>query len=326
MRALVWDGTRTSVVERPSPDPRPGWATVRVALAGVCNTDLEIARGYMGFRGVLGHEFVGTVADGPTQWQGRRVVGEINFACGACERCDAGLGRHCATRSVMGIQDADGAFAEYLALPITNLHPVPATLPDEVAVFCEPLAAACEILEQVELVPDQQCTVLGDGKLGLLIAQVLDAAGAHVLCVGRHAEKLAILRKRGIETKLVQDWLPRHANSADLVVEATGRAQGFQLAVEATRPRGTLVLKSTLAETRDIDLAPVVIDEIHIVGSRCGPFPPALSALAQSRIDVSSLVSQRFDLADAADALAAAAQPGAGKVLIDCRDRGSEAG
>ena len=226
----------------------------------------------------------------------------------------------------MGIQDADGAFAEYLALPITNLHPVPATLPDEVAVFCEPLAAACEILEQVELVPDQQCTVLGDGKLGLLIAQVLDAAGAHVLCVGRHAEKLAILRKRGIETKLVQDWLPRHANSADLVVEATGHAQGFQLAVEATRPRGTLVLKSTLAETRDIDLAPVVIDEIHIVGSRCGSFPPALSALAQSRIDVSSLVSQRFDLADAADALAAAAQPGAGKVLIDCRDRGSEAG
>jgi threonine dehydrogenase-like Zn-dependent dehydrogenase len=325
MRALVWDGSEARVVERPSPDPRPGWATVRVALAGVCNTDLEIARGYMGFRGVLGHEFVGTVADGPAQWHGRRVVGEINFACGACERCDAGWSRHCASRSVMGIQDADGAFAEYLAVPIANLHPVPTALPDEVAVFCEPLAAACEVLEQVELIPEQHCTVLGDGKLGLLIAQVLDAAGARVLCVGRHAEKLAILRERGIETMLLQDWLPRHANSADLVVEASGRAEGFELAVEATRPRGTLVLKSTVAKRRDIDLTPVVVDEIHIVGSRCGPFPAALSALAQSRIDVRSLVSQRFDLAHAAEALAAAARPGAGKVLIDCSERGSAA-
>ena len=323
MRALVWDGAAARVVERETPDPRPDWATVRVALAGICNTDLEIARGYMGFRGVLGHEFVGTVAEGPAEWQNRRVVGEINFACGACERCDTGLGRHCAARSVMGIQGADGAFAEYVAVPVANLHRVPDILPDEVAVFCEPLAAACEILEQVALTPDQSCTVLGDGKLGLLIAQVLAAAGARVLCVGRHSEKLAILRKRGIATELLSKWLTQHVDSADLVVEATGRAEGFRLALEATRPRGTLVLKSTVAETPNVDLSPVVIDEIHIVGSRCGPFPSALEALLKSSVDVRPLVSRRFDLAQGVEALEAASRPGAGKMLIDCKEPGS---
>jgi threonine dehydrogenase-like Zn-dependent dehydrogenase len=318
MRALVWDGTRARVSERAEPRPESGWAVVRVTLAGVCNTDLEIARGYMGFRGVLGHEFVGQVAQGPEEWMGRRVVGEINFACGSCESCRSGLGRHCPGRSVMGIAGADGAFAEYVAVPVANLHAVPDSVADEVAVFCEPLAAAYEILEQVPVANEPSCTVMGDGKLGLLIAQVLDAAGVRVLAVGRHDEKLRILRDRGIETLRLSDWLPRHENSADLVVEATGRAEGFRLAVEATRPRGTLVLKSTVAEMPNVDLAPVVINEIQIVGSRCGPFAPALAALEQAAVDVLPLVTQRFSLDRAEGALEAAATAGAGKILIDC--------
>lgn len=318
MRALVWDGTEARVSERPEPRPESGWAILRVALAGVCNTDLEIARGYMGFRGVLGHELVGRVADGPDEWQGRRVVCEINFACGSCDSCRAGLGRHCPSRSVMGIAGADGAFAEYVVVPVANLHAVPDGMPDEVAVFCEPLAAACEILEQLPDVVGQHCTVMGDGKLGLLIAQVLDAAGAHVLAVGRHDDKLGILRKRGIETTTLAAWLPGHANSSDLVVDATGRSDGFRLALEATRPRGTLVLKSTVAERASVDLAPIVIDEIQIVGSRCGPFAPALAALEHSQIDVRSMLSKRLPLSESDAALSAAAEPGAGKVLIDC--------
>jgi len=318
MRALVWDGTQARVSDHPKPNLEAGWAIVRVALAGVCNTDLEIARGYMGFRGVLGHEFVGRVSQGPDEWSERRVVGEINFACGTCQSCRAGLGRHCPSRRVMGILNADGAFAEYLAVPIANLHAVPDEVPDEAAVFCEPLAAAGEILEQVAVTSDQQCTVLGDGKLGLLIAQVLQAAGLRVLAVGKHDEKLSILRARGIDTATLDAWLPGHAKSADLVVEATGRAEGFRLALAATRPRGTLVLKSTVAEMPSVDLAPIVIDEINIVGSRCGPFAPALAWLAQTKVDVLSLVSHRFALERAADALAAAATPGAGKMLIDC--------
>ncbi len=320
MRALVWNGTQAKVEERPEPRCESGWAIVRVALAGICNTDLEIARGYMGFRGVLGHEFVARVTQGPDEWLGRRVVCEINFGCGACERCQAGWRRHCATRKVMGIDGADGAFANLVAVPVANLHEVPEAIPDEAAVFCEPLAAACEILEQVPIASGQRCTVLGDGKLGLLIAQVLHAAGAHVLAVGRHDPKLGILADRGIETSRLSAWLPHHRNSADLVIEATGRAEGFRLAVEATRPRGTLVLKSTLAEMPSVDLAPVVIDEIHVVGSRCGPFEPALESLEQATVSVLPLVSKRFPLEQGQDALTAAAEPGAGKVLIDCRD------
>lgn len=316
MQALVWNGQSLSVGERAKPAAAPGWAVVRVELAGVCNTDLEITRGYMGFRGVLGHEFVGTVAEGPGEWLNRRIVGEINFACGVCATCRSGQPRHCPTRCVMGILNADGAFAEYVALPVANLHAVPDSLPDERAVFCEPVAAACQILEQVEIVNDLDCTVLGDGKLGLLIAQVLSVAGARVLAVGRHPENLEILARRGIATALVDDWDADHANSADLVIEATGRTEGFQLAVEATRPRGTLILKSTLARSPNLDLSQLVIDEIRLVGSRCGPFAPALRMLEHDDIGVEELISENFDLARAEEAIERAAQPGVRKVLI----------
>jgi threonine dehydrogenase-like Zn-dependent dehydrogenase len=315
MRCLVFDGERVRLAERDEPRAGTDTALVRVSLAGVCNTDLEIARGYMGFRGILGHEFVGSVVEGPDPWRGERVVGEINFACGACPICESGLGRHCPTRRVMGIAEADGAFAELVAVPVANLHRVPDAAPDEVAVFTEPLAAAFEILEQVDVANGERCIVLGDGKLGLLAAQVLALAGARVLAVGRHEDKLAILERRGIETVLLRDW---RGESAPLVVEATGTAAGFRRAVEATRSRGTLVLKSTVAEESRVSLAPLVIHEIRVVGSRCGPFPPALAALERGDVEVASLVSDRLPLARAEEALRRAPGPGALKVLLEC--------
>jgi len=315
MLALSLDENGPRVAEIGAPEPTPGTALVRVALAGVCNTDLELVKGYMGFRGVLGHEFVGRVEAGPVEWLGRRVVGEINFACGGCETCAAGLPRHCPQRSVMGIQGADGAFAELVRVPVANLHAVPDAVSDARAVFVEPLAAACEVVEQVRVAPGMTCLVLGDGKLGLLVAQVLAGTGARVLCVGRHPEKLALLARRGIETRLAAEWTP--APRTDLVVEATGSADGFRAAVAATRPRGTLVLKSTLAEHPRVDLAPLVIHEITVVGSRCGPFEPALRALSEGSVEVDSLISARVPLARAEQALARAAEPGALKVLIE---------
>ena len=316
MKALVFDGGTVRVADRPAPQPAPGMAIVRVARAGVCNTDLELVKGYMGFRGVLGHEFTGCVEDGPQEWKGRRVVGEINFACGQCETCRRGLGRHCPTRRVMGILGADGAFAERVAVPVANLHEVPDRVDDDEAAFVEPLAAAFEILEQVHVRPGADCLVLGDGKLGLLAAQVLHHAGARVVAVGKHEEKLAILRRRGIAVATLDAW---RGEAADLVVEATGRAEGFAAAVAATRPRGTLVLKSTVAQRVAHDLAPLVINEISVVGSRCGRFAPALSALENGAVDVRSLISERRSLADAAEALEIAARPGAIKVLIEAR-------
>jgi threonine dehydrogenase-like Zn-dependent dehydrogenase len=288
---------------------------VRVSLAGVCRTDLELVKGYMGFAGVLGHEFVGEVVEGPGDWRGARVVGEINFACGACETCASGLARHCPRRRVMGIQGADGAFAERVAVPVANLHRVPDGVPDDAAVFTEPLAAAFEILEQLRVEAGARCLVLGDGKLGLLVAQVLHASGARVLAAGRHREKLAILERLGIETVLEAELRDERW---PLVVEASGREEGFRRAVALTRPRGTLVLKSTLAESGRVALAPLVIDEITVVGSRCGPFPPALEALATGRVAVHPLVSLRLPLARAEEALRRAAEPGVLKVLVEC--------
>lgn len=314
MRALELDAGGVRVALRPDPRPAAGEALVRVALAGVCDTDLQLVKGYLGFRGVLGHEFVGAVEEGPAEWRGRRVVGEINFACGRCESCARGLGRHCPTRRVMGIQGADGAFAERVAVPLANLHAVPDPVSDEHAVFAEPLAAAFEILEQVRVEPGVRALVLGDGKLGLLVAQVLRRAGARVLAVGHHEAKLAALARRGIETRLERDWTPE---PTPLVVEATGSARGFAAALAATRPRGTLVLKSTVAEHAPLDLAPLVIHEIQLVGSRCGPFAPALAALAAGDVDVAPLVSERLPLARGVEALERAARPGALKVLIE---------
>jgi threonine dehydrogenase-like Zn-dependent dehydrogenase len=314
MRALHFDGTTAGLIDAPDPQRTEQQAIVTVTLAGVCNTDLELTKGYMGFTGILGHELVGVVEDGPPEWRGRRVVAEINFACGSCDWCARGLGRHCPARRVMGILRADGAFAERVAVPIANLHAVPDAVPDAAAVFAEPLAAAFEILEQVRVEPGQSCVVLGDGKLGLLAAQVLASAGADVLAVGKHADKLAHLARRGVRTVMLDDW---KRTRAAVVVEATGTAAGFALAVAATQPRGTLVLKSTVAHAAPLNLAPVVIDEITVVGSRCGPFAPALAALAADTVDVGALVSARRALRDGVAALQQAAQPGVIKVLLE---------
>ena len=288
-------------------------ALVRVRLAGVCSTDLQLLKGYMDFRGVPGHEFVGEVHEGPAEWLGKRVVAEINFGCGRCEACGRGLQRHCPTRQVMGILGADGSFAEYLAVPLANLHPVPDAVSDEAAVFAEPLAAAFEILEQIPVKPGIQAVVLGDGKLGLLCAFVLHQAGAVVTVVGRHDSKLALARKAGMRAVNLSDWQPQ---AVDLVVEATGSPAGLQRAIAAVRPRGTLVLKSTLAEDHTLSLAPLVINEVTVVGSRCGPFPPALAALAHDRIPVAALIEAAYPLSAGLQALNHAGQRGARKVLL----------
>jgi threonine dehydrogenase-like Zn-dependent dehydrogenase len=317
MRALHFDGRSARVEERPDPHVCDETVLVRVRLAGICNTDLEILKGYMSFRGILGHEFVGVVEQGPEEWRGERVVGEINFACQSCPWCVQGLQRHCPSRRVMGIAGADGAFAELVRIPVANLHAVPAAVPDELAVFAEPLAAAFEILEQVHVEPGRDCVVFGDGKLGLLVAQVLHRAGARVRAVGRHSEKLALLARHDIETVLLGDW---RGDPVSLVIDATGSAEGFERAVAATRPRGTLVLKSTVAESPNLSLAPVVVNEIRVVGSRCGPFPPALRALEMGSVDVRPLLSDRFPLRRGVEALQRALEPGVLKVLLEPAD------
>ncbi|HZQ80171.1 MAG TPA: alcohol dehydrogenase catalytic domain-containing protein [Acidimicrobiia bacterium] len=314
MRALHFDGRRLACVETAAPSAGPGEAIVAVRLAGICSTDLQILAGYMGFTGIPGHEFVGEVVEGPARRVGRRVVGEINYACGQCATCRRGLGRHCPHRRVMGILGADGAFAEHLALPEANLHAVPDGVTDEAAVFTEPLAAAFSILEQVAVGPGMAVTVLGDGKLGLLCAQVLAATGASVTLVGKHAANLALVASQGVAGVLVADWRPGAA--ADCVVEATGSAAGLELAMAAVRPRGMLVLKSTVAEPHWLSLAPLVINEVTVVGSRCGLFPPALAALAAGSVAVTPLIDATYPLADGIAALAHAARPGVRKVLL----------
>jgi len=314
MHALIWDGRQARLTEHPKPKATPTMAVVRVALAGVCNTDLEIIKGYMGFRGVLGHEFTGTVVEGPDDWQNARVVAEINFACGQCEMCRTGLGRHCPKRRVLGIDRADGAFAELVAVPVANLHRVPDHVSNESAVFTEPLAAAFEILEQLPQVSGTPCIVLGDGKLGLLTALVLHHAGALVLAIGKHPEKLSILTERGIASIRIEEL---EDQSAPLVIEATGSLEGLCRAIALTRPRGTIVLKSTLAASNQIDLTPIVINELRVLGSRCGPFSPALEALATGQIDPTPLISDRLSLSEAETALARARQPGMLKILIE---------
>jgi threonine dehydrogenase-like Zn-dependent dehydrogenase len=312
VRALRWDGARLAL-ERDVPDPRPaqGEALVRVHLAGICRTDLEITRGYLGFRGTPGHEWVGHVvsADDATL-VGARVVGEINLACGRCATCAAGLGRHCPTRRVLGIVGADGGFADLIAVPAANLHRVPDRLPDREAVFTEPLAAAFEILDQVPTIAGARAVVLGDGKLGLLVAQVLAGAGASVQLAGRHAAKLGRAHTLGIRTG---DAEP----GADLVVDATGSPDGLVRALALVRPRGTIVLKTTVAAEHRLDLAPAVINEVTLVGSRCGRFAPALAALAAGRVAVAPLIDAVYPLDDALTAVAHAARPGTLKVLVD---------
>jgi len=314
MQALYWNGRHVRLeTAYPVPNADDHMALVRLRLAGICSTDLQIFKGYMDFHGVPGHEFVGEVYAGPTELIGKRVVGDINFACGRCAWCARGLWRHCPERRVMGIFGADGSFAEYVAVPVTNLHTVPDSVLDEEAVFTEPLAAAFELLEQVHLQPTDEVLVLGDGKLGLLCAQVLHSTGAQVRVVGKHPRKLELLRKLGLHTELLTDW---HPAPTDIVVEATGSTAGLQLAMMAVRPRGTLVLKSTVAADHTLTLASLVINEVTVIGSRCGPFSPALRALEHKRIAVLPLIDQIYPLTAGEAAIAHAARPGTLKILL----------
>ena len=314
MRALHWNGQRLTLDSSyATPLASEQIALVRVHLAGICSTDLQILKGYMGFRGVPGHEFVGSVSEGPEAFRGKRVVGEINFGCGRCENCTRGLSRHCPNRSVMGILNADGAFAEYVAVPAANLHLVPDKVSDEEAVFTEPLAAAFEILEQIQLDPGDQVLVLGDGKLGNLCAQVLRLTGANVTALGKHEDKLKLIKRAGVRTILLNDWKPR---LFDAVVEATGSPSGLELALSTVRPRGTLVLKSTIAGNHDVSLAPIVINEITVIGSRCGLFAPALEALEEKSVSVTPLIEKVYPLNDGIEAVGHAARRETRKILL----------
>ena len=331
MRALVHQAEGL-VLKRdyPQPEPAHGEALIRVSLAGICNTDLEIVRGYMNFQGVPGHEFVGIVekiahqpgASAPHALVGKRVVGEINAACrkSTCSYCQRGMYTHCPERTTLGIANRNGAFADYLTLPIENLHVVPNEVSDEEAVFVEPLAANFEMLEQVHLKPTDRVVVLGDGKMGQLAARVLALTGCDVTIVGKHPEKLLLVEHLGINASLVEDVdeITQHGRRrVDLVVECTGSEQGLEMALRLVRPAGTVILKSTVAASSNLHLAPIVIDEIRVQGSRCGPFAPALRALAQHRIDVRPLISGRYTLDNALVAFDYAIQPGVLKVLVD---------
>lgn len=323
MLALVLDNELKLVDDYPKPTPAHDDALIRVRKAGICNTDLELVRGYQGFQGVLGHEFVGVVEQHPDpDWIGRRVVGEINLACGECGRCRAGLGNHCPHRTVLGIIGHDGAFAEYLTLPPENLYPVPEDLPDDAAVFTEPLAAAFEIFQQVQVHPTDRVILLGDGKLGLLCAQVLALTQCDLTVVGHHSAKLQLAEGWGISTRRVSsdEGLPTDLGPADIVVECTGSPTGFDQALRLVRPRGTIVLKSTYHGRADADMTTVVVDEVTLVGSRCGPFAPALRLLAGEKVDVSSLIHGRYSLGEGLEAFGHAARSDTLKVLLYVSD------
>jgi threonine dehydrogenase-like Zn-dependent dehydrogenase len=313
MRALVVDPKLTFRSDNPDPLASAGESIVRVSVAGICGTDLELMRGYMGYRGIPGHEFVGKVAEtNDPKLRGQRVVGEINARCGRCPYCRTGLVRHCPQRTVLGILGRDGAFAEYLSLPNENLLPVPDSIPDETAVFTEPLAAAYEIFEQLHIARGRTIVVLGDGRLGALIALALQREGYLPILAGHHPEKLARLVPLGLSTSLTQELQERF----DYVVDCTGHGDGLRCATELVRPRGTIILKSTAAAGAALNLAPLVINEITVVGSRCGPFAPALAALASGKLDPRPLIDGTFPLEAGAAAMEAAAKPSNFKILL----------
>lgn len=348
MQALwLEDGSLRVREDVPVPSPPRGEALVRVTLAGICNTDVELVRGYYPYRGILGHEFVGVVEDGPVAMVGQRVVGEINAVCGECAACKGGRPTHCERRTVLGIVNRDGAFAEYLSLPVENLHEVPEVVSDQEAAFTEPLAAALQIQEQIEVEAGHRVLVVGDGKLGQLVAQTLALTDCDLLVVGRHPTKLRLLESPGISVATVgssdsaganTEEPPRASPDAaspagapgevagdgvepappfDIAVECTGNTEGFALARRMLRPRGTLVMKSTYAGELTFDASSLVVDEITLVGSRCGPFRPALDLLAQGKVSVEPLVDARYSLAEALEAFEHAQRPGVLKVLLE---------
>ncbi len=321
MQGLFWNGTEVQLRAVDLPELRLNEAKIKILNAGICNTDLEIIKGYMGYTGILGHEFVGRVEACPDapEWVGKRVCVDINATCdnatdmNTCSSCVHP--HHCPNRTVIGIVNHHGAFADYVIAPIRNLYEVPDAVSNEEAVFTEPLAAAFEITEQVKINPHDRVIVLGDGKLGLLIAMALRLASNQVTLLGRHADKLSCVEGLGIQTALSQEF--NALGEADVVVEATGTAGGIEQAIQLLKPRGTLVLKSTVADTQGLNLAPVVVNELTIVGSRCGPFDVALQALASGKIPVKRLIQKRFPLSQGVEALSVAGQKGMLKVLLE---------
>lgn len=319
MKAIVFDNELKLDKNYPKPVPQKGEALIKVTMAGICNTDYEITKGYMGYAGILGHEFVGIVEDVNGEDKsliGKRVVAEISWGCDKpdCEWCAKKNYRHCPERHTLGIWRKDGCFAEYMTMPAHVLFEVPENVPDEQAVFVEPLAAACEISEQLHIEPMQKVVVLGDGKLGLTTALTLNALNCDVLLVGKHQNKLDIAQAQGVETKLLSEF--KIEKKYDIVVEATGTASGFETSMALTKPRGVLVLKSTVATGKELNLAPVVIDEITVLGSRCGQFPPALRLLKNNRIDFKPFISGIYSIDDAIDAFEANKSKETLKILI----------
>ncbi len=313
MRALVFDGKLHLRTDYPDPVPVSGESIVKVSVAGICGTDLEITRGYMEYRGVPGHEFVGRVMQSENlALVGKRVAGEINTSCGTCNWCIDGMGRHCPTRTVLGILGRDGAFAEYLRLPNANLIAIPDAVADESAVFAEPFAAACEILEQASLKRTDRIAILGDGRLGAMVALALNGENFAPVVAGHHPEKLQRLAALGLRTELADKLAPGY----DVVIDCTGQSAGFTRAIALVRPRGTVILKSTAAAGAAMNLAPVVINEITIIGSRCGRFTPAIAALAAGRFDPRPLIDGTFSLDDGVAAFAAAADKSKFKIVV----------
>ena len=320
MRALYYNGDLSLHTDYPLPTPPTGESLIRITQSGICLTDVHLMRGYMNFQGVLGHEFVGIVEQSDdSALIGKRVVGEINAACHHCATCRRGDPTQCPNRTTLGIDRRDGVHADYTVLPTVNLHVVPDNVSDDEAVFTEPLAAACEIVEQRHIKPTERVVVIGDGKLGLLVAQVLALTGCDLHVIGRHEDKLDILARRGITTEVV----PRDAEStvpdrnADIVVECTGNPSGFATARRLVRPRGLFVLKSTYAGALPVDLSMIVVDEVTLIGSRCGPFAPALRLLTAKQVDVTSLISARYSLDDGLQAMAHATEQGVLKVILE---------
>lgn len=303
------------------PDPKPGSdeCVVQVHMAGICATDIHITRGYMDYRGVLGHEMVGTVVEGSKAWRGKRVASEINCVCRRCDMCQAGLATHCRRRTVLGIVGRDGCFADFVAVPERNLHVVPDTISDEEAVFIEPLAAAYQVIKQVPIEPRMRVAVVGSGRLGLLVAQVLATTGCGLEVVGRNPKTLLFCEKKQIQSTAIEDLIPR--NDRDVVVECTGAPVGLDIALSLIRPRGTIVLKSTYSDQAPLNLAPAVVNEVTVLGSRCGPFADAINALARRDIEVSSMVARAYKIDRGLEAFAASEDPRNIKVLLKVNPR-----
>ncbi|MFN3466639.1 MAG: MDR/zinc-dependent alcohol dehydrogenase-like family protein [Candidatus Brocadiales bacterium] len=315
MRALSFQKKLKYRKDYPTPQRAEGEALIRVLQAGICNTDIEIVRGYMPFQGVLGHEFVGVVEEAEDKaWIDRRVVGEINCPCRQCEYCRQGLGNHCPNRKVLGILGKDGAFADYITLPLANLHELPASISNLQAVFVEPLAAAFRILEQVAIGPKDRVAVLGDGKLGLLVSQVMATTGCQLMAIGRHPEKLEILTRKDIKTALTHE-VPRQ--EFDVCVDCTGSPKGLAMAMGLTRPMGKIVLKSTFASGTRLNLSQLVVNEVMLLGSRCGPFESAIKALKEGTVEVSNMVAKVYGLEEVEKALNLASKRGILKVVLD---------